>query len=485
MSSYARFSRPPGSIRVRCGKAVHSVEVKGAVVNLLASWAKAKEALLENIGSAAYEAWINRLHAKENGRGALILGAPDEFSKDWVQAHYAGLIENILGKITNEAVKVELSIYQGPADLGREGPAAVEAKSANFRPPEKVASSPALNPRYTFDNFLVGPSNRFAHAAAIAVSKSPAKVYNPLFIYGGVGLGKTHLMQAICHAILEQAHQASGGQGCKICYIPSEKFTNELIDAIQHHSTQRFRQKYRNVDVLVIDDVHFIAGKESTQEEFFHTFNTLYDAHKQIIICSDRIPKDISNLEERLVSRFEWGLVTDIQPPDFETRVAILKKKIEHEPTQIPDEVIFFIAQSVKTNIRELEGALIRVLAYSLLENKPVDIALTREILKDFVKENNRTVSVGLIQKEVGAFFNLTLADIKGSKRDKNTVFARQLAMYLSRELTAFSLPEIGGFFGGKDHTTVLHSCNKIKDCVVKDNKVRLDIEKIIQNIKQ
>lgn len=444
-------------------------------MNLLVSWTKAKELLFENIGSAAYEAWINRLKAREGGPGILVLGAPDEFSRDWVHKHYLGLIESSLKKTAGAPIKVELASgeVQGQAGVPA-GPAGRPVQ------PEKPAPSLGLNPRYTFGNFVVGPSNRFAHAAAVAVSESPARVYNPLFIYGGVGLGKTHLMQAICHAILQR-----DGQGLKICYIPSEKFTNELIDAIQHHSTARFRQKYRGVDVLVIDDVHFIAGKESTQEEFFHTFNTLYDAHKQIIISSDRIPKDISNLEERLVSRFEWGLVTDIQPPDFETRVAILKKKIEHESASIPDEVVFFIAQSVKSNIRELEGALIRVLAYSLLENKPISVALTREVLKDFVKENIKAINVDSIQKEVGAFFCLTQAEIKGNKRDKNVVFARQVAMYLARELTNFSLPEIGGFFGGKDHTTVLHSYNKIKGCAAKDAKTRRDIEKIIQNIKQ
>ena len=258
-----------------------------------------------------------------------------------------------------------------------------------------------------------------------------------------------------------------------------------MISAIQHHSTARFRQKYRNADVLVIDDVHFIAGKESTQEEFFHTFNTLHDAHKQIIISSDRNPKDIPNLEERLVSRFGWGLVTDVQPPDFETRVAILKKKIEHEPTDISDEVVFFIAETVKTNIRELEGALIRVMAYSLLENKPISLELAKEVLKDFLKENNKLVTVDLVQKEVGIFFNLNPQDIKGSKRDKNTVFARQIAMYLTRELTNFSLPEIGGFFGGKDHTTVLHSYNKVKKNLSGNTKLKSDIEKLIHKIKQ
>lgn len=442
-------------------------------MDLLESWQQAKGLLLENIGKPSYEAWINRLSAHESSPGVLCLSAPDEFSKEWVCAHYSQAIENTLNGVAGRPVRLEFSIQKEP-------PPKMAAVPPAFVHPEKNTAAPALNPRYTFDNFVVGPSNRFSHAAATAVSESPAKVYNPLFIYGGVGLGKTHLMQAVCHAILERE-----GRGVKICYLPSEKFTNELIDAIQHHSTARFRQKYRGVDVLVIDDVHFIAGKESTQEEFFHTFNALYDAHKQIIISSDRIPKDISNLEERLVSRFEWGLVTDIQPPDFETRVAILKKKMEHESTPIPDEVVFFIAQSVKTNIRELEGALIRVLAYSLLENKHISLELTREVLKDFVKENNKTISVDLIQKEVGAFFNLTQSEIKGSKRGKNVVFPRQVAMYLARELTDFSLPEIGGFFGGKDHTTVLHSYNKIKTSLTKDIRVKADIEKVIRNIKQ
>lgn len=442
-------------------------------MSLLDSWVETKKAILEDIGGAAYEAWISRLQAKEsNVPGVLVLNAPDEFSRDWVSRHYLKFIEDNLKKQVKELTKVELLVQP------------VSTNTPPKKEPSHTADKPlsplSLNPRYTFDNFVVGASNRFAHAASTAVSESPAKVYNPLFIYGGVGLGKTHLMQAICHAILKRE-----AGNLKICYLPSERFTNELIDAIQHRSTSRFRQKYRNVDVLVIDDVHFIAGKESTQEEFFHTFNTLYDAHKQIIISSDRPPKDISHLEERLVSRFGWGLVTDIQPPDFETRVAILKKKSEYEPTHIPDEVTFFIAQMVKTNIRELEGALIRVLAYSLLENKPISIDLAKGVLKDLLKESYKTITVDLIQKQVAGFFNLNQQDIKGCKRDKNIVFARQVAMYLSRELTNFSLPEIGGFFGGKDHTTVLHSYKKIKQRLSDDSGLRVDLEKVIQGIKQ
>lgn len=442
-------------------------------MSLLDAWSKAKEVISKDIGEAACEAWINRLEPKETGPEVLVLGAPDEFSKDWINKHYRALIEEVLKQFTHKPVQIEFSIL-------RSNTPPISTLHHKASPLEKNVSSVNLNPRYTFDNFVVGPSNRFAHAASLAVSESPAKTYNPFFIYGGVGLGKTHLMQAICHEILKK-----GGQNLKICYSTSEKFTNELIDAIQHHATARFRQKYRTIDVLVIDDIHFIAGKESTQEEFFHTFNALYDAHKQIIISSDRTPKDISNLEERLVSRFGWGLITDVQPPDFETRVAILKKKIERESTVIPDDVIFFIAQTIKTNIRELEGALIRVLAYSLLENKPITMELTKDVLKDLLKENNKTITVDLIQKQVSDFYRLTPQDLKGHKRDKHIVLARQIAMYLCRELTSFSFPEIGGFFGGKDHTTVLHSYNKIKRLVTQDTKLRLDLEKVLRTIQQ
>lgn len=442
-------------------------------MNLIDSWAKVKEVISQDIGVAACEAWINRLEAKEKSPEVLVLGAPDEFSKDWVNKHYRALIEEALKKFTLKPVLLEFSIR-------RLNHTPISTPPPKAAPLEKNISSAVLNPRYTFDNFVVGPSNRFAHAASIAVSESPAKTYNPFFIYGGVGLGKTHLMQATCHEIIKKS-----GQNLKICYITSEKFTNELIDAIQHRQTARFRQKYRTIDVLVIDDIHFIAGKEATQEEFFHTFNALYDAHKQIIISSDRTPRDISNLEERLVSRFGWGLITDVQPPDFETRVAILKKKIEHESAVIPNDVIFFIAQTIKTNIRELEGALIRVLAYSLLENKPITMELTKDVLKDLLKEDNKTITIDLIQKQVSVFYSLSLQELKSNKRDKHIVLARQIAMHLCRELTDFSFPEIGGFFGGKDHTTVLHSCKKIKECVTQDFKIRLDLEKIIQTIKQ
>jgi chromosomal replication initiator protein len=349
----------------------------------------------------------------------------------------------------------------------------------NFEPKKDDGSSFYLNPRFSFDNFVVGPSNRFAYSACLAVAESPAKAYNPLFIYGHVGLGKTHLMQAITHQIQKNYPNST------CCYISSERFTNELIDAIRHRSTSNFRKKYRHIDVLLIDDIHFLAGKESTQEEFFHTFNTLHNNHKQIIISSDRPPKEISNLEERLSSRFAWGLITDIQPPDFETRVAILRKKVEKEPVLVPEEVITFIAEQIKTNIRELEGALIRVLAYSLLEEHPITLDMTKIVLRDMVKETVKIISIEMIQKTVADFFNITCADIKAKKRTRNILKPRQVAMYLSRRLTNLSLPEIGNSFGGKDHTTVLHSLRKIEENLKEDPQLKNEVEKLFTTLKQ
>ncbi|MCK9572242.1 MAG: chromosomal replication initiator protein DnaA, partial [Candidatus Omnitrophica bacterium] len=397
-----------------------------------------------------------------------------EFFKDWVGKHYLGLINEELKHAGLNNLLINLTVgSQSTAPLAVTHPGAAQMKPG-FGP--AVAN---LNPRYTFDNFVIGSSNRHAHAYSMAVANAPAKTYNPLFIYGGVGLGKTHLIQAICHQI-----RSNASENIKICYISSEKFTNELIDAIQHHATSAFRQKYRNADVLVIDDIHFIAGKESTQEEFFHTFNTLYDAHKQIVFSSDRPPKEIANLQERLVSRFGWGLTTDVQPPDLETRVAILKKKIEREPVAVPDEVIFFIAQLIKTNIRELEGALIRTIAYSLLEEEPITIGLTKEVLKDLLKEPKKLITVDFIQRCVVEEFGLSLQDLKTKRRNKQIVLPRQIAMFLSRELTELSLPEIGEYFGGRDHTTVLHSYNKIKEALNKDLVLKERIERVIQVIK-
>jgi chromosomal replication initiator protein len=312
----------------------------------------------------------------------------------------------------------------------------------------------------------------------MAVSESPAKAYNPLFIYGGVGLGKTHLMHAIGQSALHKTPKS------KVLYISSEEFTNQLISSIQNRSTQKFREKYRNVDILLIDDIQFIAGKESTQEEFFHTFNALYDAHKQIVVTSDRPPKEIQSLEERLISRFEWGLVTDIQPPDFETRTAILKKKSEKETIALSEDVFYFLAEKVKTNIRELEGALIRVVAYAKLIGKDVSVELAKEVLKDMIIEGEKKITIDLIQKKVAEYFDIKLSDMRAKKRSKAIAYPRQIAMYLARQLTDFSLPEIGDQFGGRDHTTVIHACEKIENELKNKTGLKTIVDKLIQSIK-
>ena len=414
------------------------------------------------------------MKVNSKNENSLTLEAQDNFFKEWVQKNYGPIIENAIKKSYPDIINIEIGV--------------IPQTSPNLTPPLSTIAIKekgeqygiGLNNRYTFDNFVVGSSNRHAHAYSVAVAEAPAKTYNPLFIYGGVGLGKTHLIQAICHKIKEGAKN-----NLKIAYLPSEQFTNELINAIQRHATANFRQKYRNVDILVIDDVHFFGGKDSTQEEFFHTFNTLYDAHKQIILSSDRPPKEIADLQERLISRFGWGLTTDIQPPDLETRVAILKKKVEREPVVVPDDVIFFIAQLIKTNIRELEGALVRTMAYSLMEEEPITVSLTKEVLKDLIREPKKLITVDFIMRCTAEEFGILMGDMKTRRRNKTVVLPRQVAMYLSRELTDLSLPEIGGFFGGKDHTTVLYAYNKIKESINKDCLLSDKITRIINVLKQ
>lgn len=437
-------------------------------------WTEASGTLKASLGDTVFETWITPLKPKSQSGLQFIIEAPDGFFKEWVERHYRQIIQESVRKATGEMTELLVEALAKSA-AGSQKPALDMARLRAVETRDNLS----LNPRYTFDNFVLGPSNRHAHAYSAAVADSPGKTYNPLFIYGGVGLGKSHLMQAICH------HVRGAFPQLKICYMPSEKFTNELIDAIQHKSTGAFRQKFRNVDLLVLDDIHFIAGKESTQEEFFHTFNALYDSHKQIIISSDRTPKEIANLQERLVSRFSWGLTTDVQPPDLETRVAILKKKIEREPVQIPDAVIFFIAQLIKTNIRELEGALVRIIAYSLMEEELITIDLAKEVLKDLLKEPKKLITVDFIQRCVAEEFGISLADMKLKRRNKTIVLPRQVAMYLSRELTDQSFPEIGEHFGGKDHTTVLHSYNKIKEEILGDNGLKEKINRITQVINQ
>lgn len=418
----------------------------------------------------------SRLAALDDGRA--VIEVPNDFIKSVIERRYLNLIKDIFNSVLKQNTSVEVRI--NPTGFDSE---LVQENLPISDDTSEVKSfsddlTPSLNQKYTFDTFVVGNSNRFAHAASQAVAESPAKAYNPFFIYGGVGLGKTHLMHAIGHYILQQ------DPNCKVVYLSSEKFTNELINSIRDDKNVEFRNKYRTIDVLLIDDIQFIAGKERTQEEFFHTFNALHDANKQLVISSDRPPKEIPTLEERLRSRFEWGLITDIQPPDFETRIAILQKKAMMENLIVPNDVINFIATKIETNIRELEGALIRVVAYSSLTNCPIDMQLAEQVLKDLIpnKKPKQVTSVQIV-KEVGNYFSINPEDFKSKKRTKDLAFARQVAMYLCCELTDLSLPKIGEEFGGRDHTTVIHARDKITSDMQQDIQLLNAIESIKKKI--
>ncbi|HHY70121.1 MAG TPA: chromosomal replication initiator protein DnaA, partial [Thermoanaerobacterales bacterium] len=386
-----------------------------------------------------------------------VVEVPNNFTKSVMEKRYLNLIKDILSSVLKQNINVVLKI--NPQGFDAET-VSFDNFSINDVPEVKSLideTAPSLNHKYTFDTFVVGNSNRFAHAASQAVAEAPAKAYNPFFIYGGVGLGKTHLMHAIAHYITQQ------DPSCKVVYLSSERFTNELINSIRDDKNVQFRNKYRTIDVLLIDDIQFIAGKERTQEEFFHTFNALHEANKQLVISSDRPPKEIPTLEERLRSRFEWGLITDIQPPDFETRIAILQKKAMMENLVVPNDVINFIATKIETNIRELEGALIRIVAYSSLTDSPIELKLAEHVLKDILPdEKPKNVTPIQIVEEVGSYFCITPDEFKSRKRTKDVAFARHVAMYLCCELTDLSLPKIGDEFGGRDHTTVIHARDKI-----------------------
>ncbi|WP_410770087.1 chromosomal replication initiator protein DnaA [Fontibacillus sp. BL9] len=421
------------------------------------------------LSKPSFDTWFKATKIVSLSDRSIVISAPTTFAVEWLESRYTKLVATTvyeyLGKQVDVSFVIEESSVPEQTQVYKEPPAPVQAE-------ESVSNM--LNPKYTFDTFVIGSGNRFAHAASLAVAEAPARAYNPLFLYGGVGLGKTHLMHAIGHYILE--HSPSS----KVVYISSEKFTNEFINSIRDNRAESFRNKYRNIDILLIDDIQFIAGKESTQEEFFHTFNALHEERKQIIISSDRPPKEIPTLEERLRSRFEWGLITDIQPPDLETRIAILRKKAKAENLDIPNEAMMYIANQIDTNIRELEGALIRVVAYSSLINQDITTHLAAEALKDIIPSSRpKMITIQDIQQKVGEYYNLRLEDFKARKRTKAIAFPRQIAMYLSRELTDFSLPKIGDAFGGRDHTTVIHAHEKITQQLKADQ----DLYKVINNI--
>jgi chromosomal replication initiator protein len=442
-------------------------------------WVKIQEVIQKELSGPAFERWIEPIKPLEFEANHLVLGVPDEFFKNWVIDHYGSvLLASLNESLAATDGQIEFKIHV-EAQANSAAPALNTPRPVTSGAAASLREENVLNSKYTFESFVVGPSNRFAQAASMAVAESPAKSYNPLFIYGPVGLGKTHLMQAIGQEILRRAPQT------KVLYITSERFTNQLINAIKTGTTVKFREKYRHVDCLLIDDIHFIAGKEATMEEFFNTFNALYDAHKQIVVSSDKPPKEISHLEERLTSRFEWGLVTDIQPPDFETRTAILRKKAERENLNIRDEVTFFIADKIKSNIRELEGALIRVVAYSNLVGKEVDEAVAQEVLKDLIVETQKKITVDIIQRKVAEYFEIRPSDMTAKRRSRSVAYPRHIAMYLSREMTPLSYPEIGEQFGGRDHTTILHAYVKIKKDIKKDLKTKSLVDKLVFDIKK
>lgn len=449
-------------------------------------WAKALDIIGKELDNEqTLNIWFSPIKCASCTSEKMVLEVPNKFFQDWLLNRYMGVLNSGVRKACGAEIEIEFILGSGePPVAGTEAVKKEETKKEpkGFWPFSKHAPAHArelgLDPKYTFDSFVIGPSNRFAHAAAMAVSDSPAKAYNPLFIYGGTGLGKTHLMHAIGDRVLAKSPKT------KVLYISSEDFTNQMISAIQNRSMTKFREKYRSVDILLIDDVHFIAGKDSTQEEFFHTFNTLYDAHKQIVVTSDRPPKEINRLEERLVSRFLYGLVTDVQPPDFETRIAILKRKSEIAALTLPEDVFYFLAEKVKTNIRELEGALIRVVAYSKLIGKDVSVDLTKEVLKDMIIEGEKKITIDLIQKKVSEYFDIKLSDMRAKKRSKAIAYPRQVAMYLARQLTDYSLPEIGDQFGGRDHTTVIHACAKVEGDLKNKDGFKVLLGRLIESIK-
>ncbi|MDU1203777.1 MAG: chromosomal replication initiator protein DnaA [Clostridiales bacterium] len=450
-------------------------------MDIVSLWKKTLQLIKGEVASASFETFFKNTVPIETNSNELTLLAPTEFAEDILRTRYLNLIESCLSQLTSNKFEIKIisdsnEVEQNPLKTSNNNNIINNNSNNNI-----IRNYPRLNPKYTFDTFVIGNSNRFAHAACVAVAESPARAYNPLFLYGGVGLGKTHLMHAIGHSIMKEQNDA------KVVYVSSEKFTNELINSIKSDKNEEFRDKYRNVDILLIDDIQFIAGKEGTQEEFFHTFNALHEANKQIIISSDRPPKEIPTLEDRLRSRFEMGLIADIQPPDFETRIAILKTKAQIENIDIPNEVMNYIATYIKSNIRELEGALTRVVAYSSLINKDISYDLAVEALKDIVTTSeSQEISVNRIKEKVSTAFGIKMDDFNSKKRTRTIAYPRQIAMYLSRELTDLSLPKIGNEFGGRDHTTVIHAHDKIsKDLELeKNSELKEKISKIIAELK-
>jgi chromosomal replication initiator protein len=438
-----------------------------------AIWDQALGVIGERIPRQVFDTWFTPVRVRDVQDSCVRLEVPNKFFGDWLTEHHKDLIAESLQTVLHDP---QVSFVFVTTE--RTG----HVKQDQLRPEGRPNQAPRtrkpthLNPKYTFETFVVGASNQFAHAASMRVAEKPAEAYNPLFLYGGVGLGKTHLLNAIGNFVGERAD-------VRIAYVTTEQFTNEVINSIRYDKMMDLRKRYRHIDMLLIDDVQFLAGKERTQEEFFHTFNTLYEAHKQIVLSSDRIPKDMPDIEERLRSRMEWGLIADMKPPDVETRIAILRKKSEDEGLTLPDDVVQLLAESMKSNIRELEGALIRLGAYSSLTGQRICLELAKTVLRDVIGEKKKIIAMDDIEEIVAARYHVRIADLKSRRRSKTLVQPRQIAMYLCRELTDSSFPEIGRQFGGKDHTTIIHGCRQIAKALEANSDLRAAIESLKSQI--
>lgn len=439
-------------------------------------WDKATKIIQEKVSKQNFDTWIKPIKIVAMEDKCVQLSVPNKFFKDWLMDNYLSMIKNTLHSVVGISVDIDFMLSKEKEKKQEAAVLPFEQGQNNHgsAPAARNKNISYLNSNYTFDRFVIGPSNQFAHAASIAVAKQPAKNYNPLFIYGGSGLGKTHLLNAI--GLMTNASHPD----LNVMYVSAEAFMNEMINSIRYDRMPKFREKYRNIGCLLIDDIQFLAGKDRTQEEFFHTFNTLHDSGKQIVVTSDKFPKDIPNLEGRLRSRFEWGLIADIQPPEIETKIAIIEKKMQESKIELSPVVAHYIASNVESNVRELEGFLIRIAAYSSLTNREINLDLVKEVLNKLVKHNNKEeVSVEEIIKVVASRMNVKIADVKAHNKNKNLVLARQISMYLARKLTNFSYPDIGQKIGGRDHSTVIYANNKILNTIASD----LNFKKMLQEI--
>ena len=439
-------------------------------------WEQVLACIETKVNRHSFLTWFKPTAFVADAPHTITVRVPNLLFRDWLAKHYAAVIDEALAETGRSDSAIDFVVDDRATPAPAEPVAPPPPAPAVDQPP--ITSPAGLNPRYTFDTFIVGPSNQFAHAACRAVAEAPSRSYNPLFIYGGVGLGKTHLMHAIGHYVLTNA------QGLTLTYISSERFMNEMINAVRYDKILDFRERYRSVDILLVDDIQFLAGKEGTQTEFFHTFNSLYDSQKQIVISSDCPPHEIPALEERLRSRFEWGLIADIQPPDLETKVAMLKRKAEAEAVPLPDDVAIYIAGKIKSNIRELEGSLIRLIAYASLTGREISLPLAQEVLKKVLGHEDKAVTIDQIQKFVSEFYQLKFGDLKSRNNAKSVAMPRQIAMYLCKALTNASLPEIGKSFGGKHHSTVIHSIRKIEELRRRDQDFNSQINTFIESFR-